>query len=124
MGKEKSIMAWSLSPSRRQDIVLEFDELTNTSGAYISSWVETAYIDTVRVSVRFPSSSGGVQIEEGIYASTASEPKGVRYTPITKSGQYAYDEIKLSTRYFRIIISGANSEEPVSASVRAVGRKS
>lgn len=111
-----------VNPTRRVDILVE--HYGDLSSGYTSEWLETAEVNKIRVSLGI--NTGGtpyLSIQEGIYSPDASGggPVKVRevVVQVAANGFYAYKEIDISARYFRVSVS-ALTDVNMQISVRGI----
>jgi hypothetical protein len=118
-------MAWTLEPIKRKDLALEGLKLLDGSGAWVSDWLDSSDVYTVRIAVFFLNSgTGTVQVEEAEFDDNASAgsstPRVIRSQALTVTSSKGYAELYLTARFYRVNVSGGSSNNHVALTVRAV----
>lgn len=118
-------MSFSLDPRPRPDFYLEGEQLLDGSGNWTSDWMETEQGDAhLRLALYFINNfPGSVTIQEGAFdggLSGSSFPRVIREQSVTVTGSYAYDQLDLTTRYFRVVVVGGDPNDYVTLTVRKV----
>lgn len=117
----------SFAPTKRPDLLLEHNDLTDSGGNYTTPWVDS--IDAVNVRVLALVNGGSsptVTLQEGMYStsdSTGPVLVGDRPVPSLTSGlagYVRYAELPLTARYFRLVIASGGDSTSVSLSVRSI----
>src|SRR5438552_10241091 len=110
-------MTWTQPPGPREDMCLEGLMSTDSSGNYVSDWLDTGGVLTVRLAARFLNVAGSsVHVDEAIYdgnvSGAGSTPRIVRSQPITLTNPSfdAYAQLTLTCRWFRVGASGDPSD--------------
>ena len=114
-------MSWEPEPGPRPDLPIESDALTDTAGNYTSDWIETSQAKAIRVACYMATPGATVSVQEGMHASDQSTPRMVRQQNVPASGTYAFGELALSARYFRVVLTDGLTETGIFLSVRVVG---
>lgn len=114
-------MAWTHTPGRRQDIIVELYEVLDGSGNYTGDWIETSDINTIRVACSFNGGTPTVRVDEGQYDPSASgDPRLIRSQSIAFASLRAFGEVDLTARYFRLVVSSGSADNPFASTIRAV----
>lgn len=95
--------------AQRVDLLIEVDTTLDGSGDYTSPWVETAYVDTVRV--------GAVGGENFRYVEQSIDGTNVFFQTGIGGG---LTEVPLVARYVRLAVDGGTPSAVFRASVRVV----
>jgi len=120
-------MAWTQPPGPREDMCLEGLMATDGSGNYVSDWLDSGGVLTVRLAARFLNVAGNsLHVDEAVYdgngAGAGSTPRVVRSQSVTltNSSFDAFATLDLTCRWFRVSASGDPSDY-VALTVRKVG---
>jgi hypothetical protein len=114
-------MGFSADLPHRKDLLLEAHPTLDGSGNFSTDWIDSAYVDSVRVACTFNGGSPVVQVIEGQYDPDSSgDPRMMRTQTITVSANKAYAELPLTCRFFQFAVTGGLAENPVAVTVRGV----
>lgn len=105
----------------RRDLLLEVNDLTDSSGNYTSPWVETCEVFDIRIIANKANSNAGILYVEEANLNDGSLAGSVIYSHsfAASSGQVRA-QIGLSSRFFRVLFSNFNASTTVQAAVRAI----
>jgi hypothetical protein len=104
----------------RADLAVEDLFTADGSGNYTSDWFLSDDLFTARVAGKFLSpSSPGITLEEG-QADSSNSPRVIRSHSLTVTSGLFFQQLDLTARAFRFVISGAGNGGLVAITVRKV----